>query len=343
MSDVVTDKLMTLSEGRALSEIEAYTLMDGIMSGVVSPIQLAGVLMALRVRGETIDELTGFARAMRDHAIKVPVTRRPVLDTCGTGGDRSMSFNVSTVSAFVVAGAGIAVAKHGNRSATSKSGSADLLEALGVPISQDPVSVARSVDEIGFGFLFAQSVHTSMKFAAQTRRELGVRTVFNVLGPLTNPVNPERQLLGVFSPSWVEPITQVLARLGTDHAIVVHGAGGIDEVSLSGPTQFGRVNRGEVTFGEFSPEDLGLPRYPKQAIVGGDPVENAAICRRVLQGQPGAYLDSVLANAGVALFAARAVNSMKMGVDLAREVILQGQAWEVLQQLTEPHTLAREL
>ena len=343
MSDVVTDYLLTLSEGQTLNEAEAYTLMDGIMSGIVSPIQLAGVLMALRVRGETIDELTGFARAMRDHAIKVPVTRRPILDTCGTGGDRSMSFNVSTVSAFVVAGAGIAVAKHGNRSATSKSGSADLLEALGVPISLDPASVARSVDEIGFGFLFAQSVHTSMKFAAQTRRELGVRTVFNVLGPLTNPVNPECQLLGVFSPSWVEPITQVLAKLETDHAIVVHGEGGIDEVSLSGPTQFGRVNRGEVTFGELSPEDLGLPRYPKQAIVGGDPIVNATICRRVLQGQPGAYLDSVLANAGVALFAARAVNSMKMGVDLAREVIRQGQAWEVLQQLTEPHTLAQEL
>ncbi|MHB1611230.1 MAG: anthranilate phosphoribosyltransferase [Sulfobacillus sp.] len=342
MSDVINTSLLALSEGQALPEDKAYALMDAIMSGAVSPIQLAGALMALRVRGETIDELTGFARAMRDHAIKIPVTRRPILDTCGTGGDRSFSFNVSTVAAFVVAGAGVAVAKHGNRSATSKSGSADLLEALGVPISQDPISVARSVDEIGFGFLFAQSVHTSMKYAAQTRRELGVRTVFNVLGPLTNPVNPERQLLGVFSPEWVAPMTEVLARLGTDHALVVHGAGGLDEVSLSGPTLFGRVNQGQLTFGEITPEQLGLPQYPKEAILGGDPTVNAAICMEVLNGRPGPHLDMVLANAGTALFAARAVDTVRDGVELAREVVRLGRARQVLERLSEPLVKVQE-
>ncbi len=333
MIDQIGVDLQKLSEGHRLSEYEAYRLMDAIMSGTVSAVKLAGILMAMRVRGETIDELTGFARAMRDHAIKVPVTRRPVLDTCGTGGDRSYSFNVSTVSALVVAGAGVAVAKHGNRSATSKSGSADLLEALGVPITQDPATVARSIDEVGFGFLFAQQVHTSMRHAAETRRELGVRTVFNVLGPLTNPVNPERQLLGVFSPDWVKPMTEVLARLGTDHALVVHGDGGLDEVSLSGPTQYGAVDRGMVSYGILDPDDLRLPRYPKEAIVGGDPATNAEICREVLKGVPSPYLDMVLANAGVALFAARAASKLSEGVALAREAIASGRAEAVLHRL----------
>ncbi len=329
--------LQNLSEGHRLGESDAYRLMDAIMSGSVSTVKLAGILMALRVRGETIDELTGFARAMRDHAVKVPVNRRPVLDTCGTGGDRSYSFNVSTVSALVVAGAGVAVAKHGNRSATSKSGSADLLEALGVPISQGPEVVARMIDEVGFGFLFAQQVHTSMRHAAETRRELGVRTVFNVLGPLTNPVNPERQLLGVFSREWVKPMTEVLARLGTDQALVVHGDGGLDEVSLSGPTQYGRVDRGAVTYGTLDPGDLGLPRYPKAAIVGGDPTTNAKICLEVLKGAPSPYLDMVLANAGVALFVARATDKLSEGVALARESIKSGRAQRVLHRLiTEP-------
>ncbi len=333
MVDQIGLDMEKLSEGYRLEEPEAYRLMDAIMGGAVSPVKLAGILMALRVRGETIDELTGFAKAMRSHAVQIPVTRRPVLDTCGTGGDRSFSFNVSTVSALVVAGAGVAVAKHGNRSATSKSGSADLLEALGVPITQDPVTVAHSIDELGFGFLFAQQVHTSMRHAAETRRELGVRTVFNVLGPLTNPVNPERQLLGVFSPQWVQPMTEVLARLGTDHALVVHGAGGLDEVSLSGPTQYGAVDRGVVRYGEMVPEDLGLPRYPKEAMVGGDPSVNAKICLGVLGGMSSPYLDMVLANAGVALFVARATTNLSDGVAMAREAIKSGRAESVLRRL----------
>lgn len=333
MGSVVGERLVQLSERQALSEPEAYDLMDAIMRGEVTEAQLGAVLMALRVRGETTDELAGFVRAMRQHAVTVPVARRPVLDTCGTGGDRSFSFNVSTVSSLVVAGAGVRVAKHGNRSASSRSGSADLLEALGVAITQDPADVGRSVDEVGFGFLFAQAVHTSMRHAAKTRRELGVRTVFNVLGPLTNPVAPEQQLMGVFSAEWIRPVTEVLARLGLDRAMVVHGAGGLDEVSLAGPTQYGLVDAGDIRYGEITPDDLGLPVYPKDAFVGGDPAANAAICQRVLAGEPGPYRDMVLANAGVALFVARQVASPREGVAVAADAIRSGRAMGILEEL----------
>lgn len=335
MSDVIREMLQALAEKRALSEDEAERLMDEVMSGRATPIQVGGILMALRVRGETVDELVGFARSMRRHAVRIPVTRRPLMDTCGTGGDRSFTFNVSTVAAFVVAGAGVSVAKHGNRSASSKSGSADLLEALGVPLTQDPAEVAHLIDEVGFGFLFAQAVHTSMRHAAPARQELGVRTVFNLLGPLTNPVNPERQLLGVASGEWIQPVTRVLGRLGTERAMVVHGAGGLDEISLAGPTEFGLVTRGEVEFGTLMPEDLGLPRYPIEAMLGGDPEENAVICQRVLKGEPGPYLDMILANAGAALFVADQVGNLRSGVDRAREAIFSGAAARVLERLQE--------
>lgn len=334
MNAVIMASLEALSQGARLSQTQAYQLMDAIMQGQATPAQMGGALMALRVRGETVDELTGFAQAMRAHALDVPVKQRPLMDTCGTGGDRSFTFNVSTVSAFVVAGAGLHVAKHGNRSATSKSGSADLLEALGVPIVSEPRAVAELIDEVGFGFLYAQQVHGSMRYAASTRSELGVRTVFNVLGPLTNPCAPEYQLLGVFDPAWITPLAEVLSRLGVGRAMVVHGHGGLDEVSLSGETDFALVSGGKTSFGQLTPEGLGLARYPVGSFGGADPHTNARICRRIIsEGEPGPLTDMVLANAGVALYIGQLADTPKDGVMLAREVLAKGAAHRVLEQL----------
>ncbi len=334
MKDIILDSLEALGRGDTLSRATAFELMDAIMQGQATPSQIGGVLMALRVRGETVDELTGFAEAMRSHAEMVPVKHHPLIDTCGTGGDRSFTFNVSTVSAFVVAGAGLHVAKHGNRSATSKSGSADLLEALGIAIQSEPARVAELIDDVGFGFLFAQQVHTSMRHAAPTRKELGVRTVFNILGPLTNPCAPEYQLMGVFAPEWVEPLTAVLARLGVRRAMVVHGHGGLDEVSLSGPTTYGLVIDGEISRGILTPEDLGLPQYPVGSFTGGDPAANARICRAIVSERAeGPMTDMVLANAGVALYVGGLAMSPREGVEMARGVIQAGRAHAVLEDL----------
>lgn len=342
MSDVILGSLEMLSQGERLSQLQAYHLMDSIMRGEATPAQIGGILMALRVRGETVDELTGFAQAMREHATPVPIQKRPVVDTCGTGGDRSFTFNVSTVSAFVVAGAGLHVAKHGNRSATSKSGSADLLEALGIAIQNDPAVVAELIDEVGFGFLFAVQVHGSMRHAGPTRRELGVRTVFNVLGPLTNPCAPEHQLMGVFSADWVRPVTEVLARLGVERAMVVHGHGGLDEVSLSGPTQYGLVSNGQISFGEMTPEDMGLPHYPVGSFTGADPKTNAEICRSILvDRKPGPMTDMVLANAGIALYVGGAAESPADGVKQARQVLAAGGAQDVLRELMNRTPIAQ--
>lgn len=331
---VILDSLEVLGQGAPLELEQAYQLMNAIMQGEATPAQVGGVLMALRVRGETVDELTGFATAMREHATPVAIQTRPVMDTCGTGGDRSFTFNVSTVSAFVVAGAGVRVAKHGNRSATSKSGSADLLEALGIPVQTESHVVSALIEEVGFGFLFAQQVHTSMRHAGQTRRELGVRTVFNVLGPLTNPCAPEYQLLGVFDASFVVPMTEVLNRLGVERAMVVHGHGGLDEVSLSGPTQYGLVDRGVTSFGTLTPDEMGLPTYPPGVFRGGDPSTNAQICRDILyHGVRGPLRDVVLANAGVALYVAGEAALPADGVRLARTSIDSGRAAGVLDAL----------
>lgn len=334
MSDIISLGLERLSRGERFSREEAFSYMDVLMQGGMTPAQIGATLMALRVRGESVEEIAGFAQAMRKHAVAVPVRRRPLIDTCGTGGDRSFTFNVSTVSAFVVAGAGLGVAKHGNRSATSKSGSADLLEALDISIQSDPIEVGRLIDEVGFGFLFAQQMHSSMRHVALPRRELGFRTIFNVLGPLTNPCSPDYQLLGVFSPEWVGAMAEVLALLGVKRGMVVHGHGGLDEVSLSGPTAYGFVKDGEMTQGQITPEQLGLPVYPSGSFVGGDPVQNAQICRDILcQRTPGPLRDLVLANAGVALFVGNVVDSLRDGVNLARETIENGRAEAVLNQL----------
>jgi anthranilate phosphoribosyltransferase len=321
-----------LAQGRTLTRDEARETMGVIMDGQATPSQIGGLVMALRVRGETVQELTGFAEAMRARAAKVPVTRRPVLDTCGTGGDGSHSLNVSTLAGLVAAGAGVAVAKHGNRSVSSRSGSADVLEALGIPIPQTAEEAARQVDEVGFGFLYAPLLHASMRHAGPTRKELGVRTVFNLLGPLTNPAGAEHQLLGVFQASWVEPVARVLAELGTRHSLVVHGEG-LDEATLGGDTLVAEVRDGAVTTYTLTPEELNIPRAPQAAIRGGGPDENARRGEAVLAGAQGPDADIIVLNAGLALYAADVVDNVRDGVAEARRAIRSHRAIEVLSEL----------
>lgn len=321
-----------LASGRSLSRQEARDTMGLIMDGAATPSQIGGLVMALRVRGETVEELTGFAEAMRARATPVPVTRRPVLDTCGTGGDGSHSLNVSTLAGLVAAGAGAAVAKHGNRSVSSRSGSADVLEALGIALPKTPCEAARQVDEVGFGFLYAPLLHASMRHAGPTRKELGIRTVFNLLGPLTNPAGAEHQLLGVFQASWVEPVARVLAELGTHHSLVVHGEG-LDEATLDGATLVAEVRDGSLRTYTLRPEDVGFARTPAARIRGGDPNENARRGEAVLSGAPGPDADIVVFNAGLALYAADAAPSVQDGVVLARAAISSGRASRVLSTL----------
>ena len=334
MSIAMTKILNQLAEGERLPQAVAEEVMDLIMVGEATGPQIGALLMALRMRGESPEEISGFARSMRRHALPVAIARRPIVDTCGTGGDGSHSFNISTVAALVAAGAGASVVKHGNRAASSKSGSADLLEALGIQLSPEPSVLIRMVEETGFGFLFAQSVHTAMRYAAPVRRDLGIRTVFNLLGPLTNPAVPEFQVIGVFDASRIQLMAEALVRLNVDRALVVHGDG-LDEVTLSGVTQYALVDGGNIVTGEWTPEDFGLPGYSKSSVIGGDPTVNAEICLRLLAGEPGPYLDVVLANAGVALYAARMVDSPCQGVRVARESVTSGSAARVLARLQE--------
>lgn len=326
------ETLEALASGRALSREEARAVMGRIMDGEATPSQIGALLMALRVRGETVPEIIGFAEAMRERAARVTVMRRPVLDTCGTGGDGSGSLNLSTLAGLIAAAAGVAVAKHGNRSVSSRSGSADVLEALGVPIPQSAAEAADQLNRVGFALLFAPLLHSSMRHAAPTRRELGIRTVFNVLGPLTNPAGAEYQLLGVFDSAWVEPLARVLAELGTARAMVVHGTG-LDEVSLAGPTAYAEVRDGSVRVGTLTPDDFGLGTVPLDAVRGGDPRYNADRARLLLQGGADPALPYVLANAGVALYVVGRVATPREGVALARRVVTEGAAWAMVERL----------
>lgn len=321
-----------LARGEPLEQARARKVMGLIMDGEVTPSQIGGLLMALRVRGETVAELTGFAEAMRERVTRVPVARRPLLDTCGTGGDGSQSINVSTLAGLVAAGAGARVAKHGNRSVSSQSGSADLLEALGIGIPKSPEEAGQLIDEVGFGFLFAPVLHASMRHAMPTRRELGIRTVFNLLGPLTNPAGAEHQLLGVFAAAWVEPMASVLAALGTTHAIVVHGTG-MDEVSLAGPTLVAEVKGGRIDVYETQPEQYGMPRIPLDAVRGEGPQYNAGIAEQILAGRSSPAADTVALNAAFALYAADVAESVEEGLTLARRVLGSGQALAVVEAL----------
>jgi len=314
-----------VNDRRDLTEEEAHAAMREIFSGESSPVLLSALLIGLRMKGETVDEIAGMARAMREYALKVEV-EGPLVDTCGTGGDGSGSFNVSTAAAFVVAGAGGRVAKHGNRAMTSSCGSADVLEALGAKIDLTPSQVAQCINEAGFGFMFAQSFHPAMKHVAPVRRELGVRTIFNILGPLTNPAGATSQLLGVARPDLAEKMLQALSRLGSRHVLVVHGHGGVDELSISGPSSVFEMVNGDNREYQVSPEDAGLSSAPLDAVKGGTPQENADKLRAILGGEAGPLRDVVVLNAAGALVAADLAKDLNEGARAAETAIDSGEA-----------------
>ncbi|MCX5757340.1 MAG: anthranilate phosphoribosyltransferase [Candidatus Hydrogenedentes bacterium] len=316
-----------------LTREQAAEAMRAIMSGEATPAQIGGFLVALAMKGETVDEIVGFAEVMRAMATRVPTSRRPLVDTCGTGGDHSGSFNISTTAAFVVAGAGVAVAKHGNRSATSQCGSADVLEALGANIDAEPETVGRCIDEAGIGFLFARKLHGAMRHVAPARTELKVRTVFNILGPLTNPAGACGQVMGVFDGALIEALAQVLARLGSRHAFVCAGSDGLDELTLSGPSRVAEARDGGIRCYEIVPETFGLARAGREAILGGNAQTNAAILRRVLQGERGPCRDIVLLNAAPAIMAGEGADDWESSVETAAASIDSGNAWAALQHM----------
>ena len=303
----------------------AAQVMEEIMTGEATPAQFGAFVTALRLKGETADEIAGMARVMRDKAHQVHYAEA-LVDTCGTGGDASGSFNVSTAAAFVVAAAGLKVAKHGNRAMSSQCGSADVLEALGVKIELTPDQVRRCLDEVGIGFMFAPAFHPAMRFAAGPRREIGIRTVFNILGPLTNPAGASHQVLGVADPAIAPKMAQVLQRLGSVHALVVHGTDGLDEVSICAPTQVWELQNGTIREYLISPEEVGLQRSSAEAIKGGTAQENAATLRTIFSGQQGALRDMVALNAAAALVAGDKTPDLRAGIQLAQQVIDSGTA-----------------
>jgi anthranilate phosphoribosyltransferase len=331
---MIQQALARLLDGHDLSRAEARGVMGSIMSGEATPAQIAGFLIALRAKGETADEIAGCAEAMREHALPVRPRREDLVDTAGTGGDGAKTINISTAAALVAAAAGAGVAKHGNRAVSSSSGSADVLEALGFELELAPDRVARSIDELGFGFLFAPTHHPAMRHAAPVRRELATRTVFNVLGPLTNPAGARAQVVGVYSSELVRTIAEVLARLGARRAFVVHGAGGIDELSPAGPNLVCEVFEGGVHEREVDPEaDLGVPRCSVDELRGGSPQENAAAIREVLGGGDGGRRSAILLNAAGAIAAAGHADDLREGLEVAREAVDSGAAAERLEQL----------
>jgi anthranilate phosphoribosyltransferase len=312
----------------------AEAVMDEIMGGEASDIQMAAYLTAMAVKGETIEEISGSAAGMRKHCIRL-LHDQDVLEIVGTGGDRSFSFNISTTAAMVISALGISVAKHGNRAATSKSGSADVLEALGVDITVPPEKSLELLHAINLCFLFAQNYHIAMKYVAPVRKELGIRTIFNVLGPLVNPAGAKRELLGVYDASLVEPLAQVLSNLGVTDALVVFGQDGLDEISMSAPTSVCEVRRGSFSSYEITPEDFGFARCDKEDIRGGSPQENAAITRAILAGEPGPCRDAVVLNSAAAIYIARDGVTMHEAVALAQGSIDSGAAKRQLDRFIE--------
>ncbi len=331
---MIREALGALLDGRDLSREQARGAMDAIMAGEATPAQIGGLLVALRIKGETPEEITGFAEAIRNHVLAVRPQRDDLVDTCGTGGDGQATINVSTAAALVAAAAGAAVAKHGNRAVSSASGSADVLEALGFSLEAPPERIARSIDELGFGFLFAPTHHPGFRHAAPVRRELATRTVFNVLGPLTNPAGARAQIVGVYDPELVPTIAEVLAQLGARRAFVVHGAFGVDELSPAGPNLVCEVVDGGVRRREIDPLDLGVPRCEPDELRGGSPQENAAVIRAVFSGEEqGAKRDAILLNAAGAIAAGGHSDDLRDGLEVAREALDSGAAAERLQAL----------
>jgi len=331
---MIREAISQLIVGKSLSMTEAAQVMAEIMEGQVTPAQFGAFVTALRLKGETVEEIAGMAQTMREKAIRV-VIDEPVIDTCGTGGDNSATFNISTAAAFVVAGAGAKVAKHGNRAMSSKCGSADVLEALGVKIELTAEQVQRCLKEIGIGFMFAPSFHPAMKYAAAPRREIGIRTVFNILGPLTNPAGAQMQLLGVADGALVEKMANVLLFLGCKHALVVHSEDGLDELAITAKTFISEVKNTRIQNYSIIPEEVGLTRAKLNDIKGGTAAENAALLRDILSGKTGHAMDAVLLNASAALLAAERVESLEDGIKFARGCIATGRALDKLNGLIE--------
>ena len=334
---MIKEAIVKIVNKEDLTYDEAYTVMNEIMSGETSPTQNAAFLAALSTKSakaETTDEIAGCATAMRDHAIKVD-TGMDVMEIVGTGGDNAQSFNISTTSALVAAAGGVKIAKHGNRAASSNSGTADCLEALGVNIDQSPSRCIEMLKEAGMCFFFAQKYHTSMKYVGAIRRELGFRTVFNILGPLTNPASPTRQLLGVYDEYLVEPLAQVLINLGVKRGMVVYGQDKLDEISMSAPTKVCEINNGWFKTYTITPEKFGFARCSKADLRGGTPAENAQITRDILSGKQGHMRNAVLMNAGAALYLNEKADSLKNGIALAAELIDSGAALKTLEKVIE--------
>jgi anthranilate phosphoribosyltransferase len=332
---VFPELLEQLRRHEDLTSDQAAAAMGAIMEGTVPPALIAGLLMALALKGERPVEMVGFARAMRQRAMPLPTPVAQVFDTCGTGGDRSHTFNVSTAAAIVAAGAGLRVAKHGNRAVSSRSGSADVFEALGVNLESTPDVVVRALETVGLAFFFAPVWHPSMRHAGPTRRELGVRTAFNLLGPLTNPAGARRQIIGVARPEHTELLARTLGALGTERAWVVHGAGGLDELSTLGHTKISELRHGSVNTFYVHPSDVGLHVAALSDLAGGTAADNAVLVERLLDGEPGSRREIVLLNAGAALLVADRAASLADGIRLAGESVDSGRAREVLRGLRE--------
>lgn len=327
---MIKEAVQKVAAGQDLTFDEAEKVMDEIMGGGASQIQMAAYLTALSLKGETIDEITASAAGMRKHCIRL-LHDMDVLEIVGTGGDKSNSFNISTTSALVVSAAGIPVAKHGNRAASSKCGAADVLEALGVDITAPPEKSRKLLEEIGICFLFAQNYHIAMKYVAPVRRELGIRTVFNILGPLSNPAGANMQLLGVYDGSLVEPMARVLSQLGVKNAMVVYGTDGLDEISMSAATDVCEVRNGNFRKYTIEPEQFGMARCSKEALLGGTPEENAGITRAILSGEKGPKTDAVILNSAAALYVANPSLTMEEAVGKVKEVIDSGKGMEQLE------------
>jgi anthranilate phosphoribosyltransferase len=327
------EAIRTVTEGRDLTADQMTSVMRAIMTGEATPAQVGGFLIGLRMKGEIVDEIAAAASVMRELATRVEVDKRHLVDTCGTGGDASGTFNISTASAFVVAAAGARVAKHGNRSVSSRSGSADVLEAAGVKLDLSSEQVARCIAEVGLGFLFAPMHHSAMKHAIGPRREMGVRTVFNLLGPLTNPAGAPYQVVGVFSDRWLEPVAQVLKRLGSRHVLVVHAEDGLDEISISAPTHVAELKQDSICVYTISPEDFGLQRSALETLKVASAEQSLEVIREVLNGREGPARDIVCLNAAAALYVAGLSDDLGAGVALAQQQLENGRAKKVMDDL----------
>lgn len=332
---MIKEAIARLVDGRTLSGDEARGALDEIMRGEATPAQIAAFITALRIRGETPEIIAGCARALREHFTPVPAHAPIIVDTCGTGGDGAGTFNISTTAAFVAAGAGVTVAKHGNRGVSSRCGSADVLAELGVELNLPPAALGRCLDEIGIAFLFAPNLHPAMRFAIGPRREIGIRTIFNILGPLANPAGAARGVLGVFAADWVPRLAEAAAELGARHLYVVHGLDGMDEISLSAPTRVGIVRDGRVEVTEWLPEMFGLSRCRREELAGGDAAENATILRKILEGERGPRRDIAVINAAAAILAGGAASSPREAAALAAHAIDSGAALAKMQTLVQ--------